>query len=524
MMRIKVISILLLMTASSIPAQVTTLDRDRDPVVITGIDLSLMLGLPVNEVVAFRYQGGWQQIPVQIDERKVVDYGIVYNTDPVSLYTTAYADSSTYTGPDDDPAFDGDDELVFMAKDGGDRAGVAVALPMGVVSGTGLEITIDDPVDGGQGYVYLFRTDGTLSPGAVVDYITYTFNLLAGSYIPNYSTMNGPNPEDSEAYSAHYRTHFSDRWIRDELNVLSGSSSGADILDRHKNMFGPGICQRTENTFSAGEGAFFVNKDGAVRAIRSYMGANSGPLTQREHIFYEQRQDITTFLRVHPIQGVMDVYDYSPDAAGMTYYNDLNLGGVLVDGIPDVVTAGQIVWEMVTGVQGSLIVSHYIETDIDPFDYTLYYSDDSSPSVTQCTGDAYEYATSGVWINHVIPNTDPSQGLHYIMNSRRIVYYEPPGQTTTMAELRHSRAQNSLQFSVLQYPTAPPDFDRDGDVDLDDFDHFQSCSSGPAIPQTDPDCQDADLENDGDVDQNDFGLLQLCYSGTGNPADPDCGD
>ena len=90
----------------------------------------------------------------------------------------------------------------------------------------------------------------------------------------------------------------------------------------------PATAGARENTFNDAEGAFIANKSGPVRAIRSYIGANSGPLTQREHIFYERRQDIRTFLRVHAIPGIMDYFDYAPAASGMTYKNNANTGGV----------------------------------------------------------------------------------------------------------------------------------------------------------------------------------------------------
>ena len=72
-----------------------------------------------------------------------------------------------------------------------------------------------------------------------------------------------------------------------------------------------------------------------MRAIRSYIGANSGPLTQREHIFYEQREDIRTFLRVHAIPGPWDFFDYSSAAIGMTYRNNRNTDAVTIDGNPE---------------------------------------------------------------------------------------------------------------------------------------------------------------------------------------------
>jgi hypothetical protein len=78
------------------------------------------------------------------------------------------------------------------------------------------------------------------------------------------------------------------------------------------------------------------------------------------------------------------------------------------------------------------------------------------------------------------------------------------------------------------------DFDRDRDVDNDDFTIFQACSTGPSIPydpgNLPPSCTlvpsggiiAADFDNDNDVDQNDFAIFQRCYSGMDNPADPNC--
>lgn len=72
-------------------------------------------------------------------------------------------------------------------------------------------------------------------------------------------------------------------------------------------------------------------------------------------------------------------------------------------------------------------------------------------------------------------------------------------------------------------PPVPGDFDGDGDVDSADFNTFQGCVSGPAVP---PDgsqtCQQADLDNDHDVDQSDFGIFQRCLSGENNLASPGC--
>lgn len=66
------------------------------------------------------------------------------------------------------------------------------------------------------------------------------------------------------------------------------------------------------------------------------------------------------------------------------------------------------------------------------------------------------------------------------------------------------------------------DFDRDGDVDMADFGHLQACLSGLAIPQQNPDCQNARLDGDSDVDKADFAIFEPCISGPAVPAPSAC--
>ena len=212
-----------------------------------------------------------------------------------------------------------------------------------------------------------------------MSYVTYNFNLLSGAYKTTYKLQDGPNPEDSTVTTPYYTDHFSDRWLKDGLRVKTGGAPRADILDRAKATLGPGVCGRSEDTFDDAEGAFIANKSGPVRAIRSYIGANSGPLTQREHIFYEQREDVRTFLRVHAVPGPWDFFDYSSAAIGMTYRNNLNTGGVTIDGNPDSPASGRLTWESVDGPQGGLSISHFLTTDIGALNNTSHYLDDSTP-------------------------------------------------------------------------------------------------------------------------------------------------
>jgi hypothetical protein len=429
-------------------------ERPADPVVLTGADAPRLRGLTPGDVVAFRwYPDRWQQVPVQVDERAVVDLAKPKNAAPVGHTFLTYTDAGTFTGPDPNAAVDANDEIALMGIDTGNRA-PAGSVPAGVVAGTGTEVRVVDPAgEPTPSYVYLFRRSGNLDPGAGRRYVDYQFRLLSGDYKTTYNVSQGPNPENSTITTPFYSHHFSDRWIDDALRITAPNASAADILDRHKNRLLAGNCGRSEETFSNGGGAIVANKSGPVRAIRSYMGANSGGLTHREHVFYARRHDITTFLRVHGIPGVMDYFDYAPAASGMTYGHDVDTRGVTVDGVPDSPTAGRITWETVDGPQGALGIVHTVSTDIPGFTYTSYYLDKRTPgggTETQCTGDAFAYGASGPWVTQALPNTDPTNGAANRLAVTRSLFYESPGRADGPRWKR--QATQPLQKTVTAWP------------------------------------------------------------------------
>jgi hypothetical protein len=429
------------------------LQRPHDPVVVTGSDVPRLVGAQPQKVIAYRYLNGqWKQIPVQVDERAMVDLGTVYNQAPNGVRVLTYTDPGTFTGADPNPNVDADDEIALMGLDSGAQA-PAGSNPPAVVAASGSELRIHDSIgDPTDSYIYLYRQTGNLDPGAGRPYVDYRFRLLSGDYKGTYHLDAGPNPEDSTVTTKYYTQHFSDRWADDVLRITAGGASGVDILDRHKDLFAPGNCARSEDTFDAGEGAFIVNKSGPVRAIRAYVGANSGPLTEREHIFYAQREDITTFLRVHSIPGVLDFFDYSAAAAGMTYRNSVISGGLTIDGTPDSPTPGKITWETVNGPQGALSIAHRITTDIPSLGWTSYYLDQRNPngsSEVQCTGDGAAYGSSGPWINQGIPNTDPRSAPFSILKATRTLFFDRPGYADGPS--RAAQTATPLQVSVAPH-------------------------------------------------------------------------
>jgi hypothetical protein len=460
--------IILLVTGivSAMPAgdagAVNTLARDSEPIVLEGSDIPYIVGWPVWGIAAYSYDeimDEMVQIPIQIDEKVVVDFGTIYNTDPIGFTLLAYADTTTFTGPDPDTLFDANDELVFMAGDAGPESQISCPITPGCP--WSVIIRLEHPLTGDSAFVYIYSLAEPGDQSAGENLVTYTFDLLSGEYKSTYNTETGPNPENSTVSTNAYAVHFSDRWIRDETGVTAGGAPGTDILDRHKNLFAPGNCGRSEDTFSAGEGAFIVNRDGPVRAIRGYVGANSGPTTYRIHKFYEEREDILTALRVHAISGVMDFFDYSPGASGMTYVCETAAGGMTVDGDPDAVPSTPVtdLWEGVTGTQGTLAHHHSLYTDYTFTNMTRYYLDDETPPVTQCTGDDYAYGSSGLWFDEPIPNTDPYLGDYYIFEHTRSIGYLSPSQPLDFASGWYDERENPLLVEVIEYVPTEAVFD-----------------------------------------------------------------
>lgn len=412
--------------------------RDLNPIVLTGGDLPSLLGEEPGRIVGFRYAAGWEQIPVQIDERKLDNLCRIRRCGGEAL-ALVYVDPTLRTGPDDDAMFDDNDELVFMFRDMGRRS--TQLDPPGIVSGTRVEIRTIASTLRAERYMYLFVSKGGHDPSAGRDYVTYDFVLFGNPEGP------GPNPEDSFIFSDRVRHHFSDRWIHDATSITAGGVPGLDILDRDKFQFTPGNCGRTTDTFSAGGGAFIANVDGPVRAIRSVIGANSGTITQRDWICYDGRMDVRTFLRVHPIANTWFFYDFSPDALGMIYYDNMNIDGVVVDGTPDDLDTGILQWQFLTGLQGAVTIAWSLDTDIQNLNRWSHYFDNSNPAWNQCTGDPFAFAASGQ-ATGTLPNTDPLRGEAFRFILDRVIYYDEPGMTLPEALRRVAAAGKPIEMVI----------------------------------------------------------------------------
>jgi hypothetical protein len=438
-----------------------TLSRPADPVVLQGSDLPKLVGSAPMHLVGFAWDGSaWHQVPVQVDERDLVSPGVIYHL-PTTSYPTVfgtgtpykipvytppatasagYTSFATYTPPDSNAAFDANDELSFLANDTGQQAGSSVAAPPGVVASSREEVTARDPLAPNQvGYVYVFNSATLTGGGAGTSGVQYTFSLDSGDYKTTYKMGSGSlapnntwgfNPEHSNVVTPNYTQQFGDRWLNDGLSVSVGSSTGTDILDR-THYYATAACGRTEDTFDGaaanpGEGAFVANISGPVRAIRSYIGANSYKWTVNTDIFYPDRQDTITELRGHaglPGYGAAD--DYTTGTTGLTYSDPSN-SGVVINGATDAFTPityntgspAPPLWQMVSGPQGAVVTARTLTTDITGLKVTSVYQD-HTPAATsspeQCTGDGVAYGSNGANVTspvNNVPNTDPTLGAN----------------------------------------------------------------------------------------------------------------
>lgn len=430
-------------------------NRPTTPVVLTGAAVPTLGGTATDRVVAFRHNEradgtgrAWTQIPVQVDQRKLVGFGnkpgnnsssgttgTVYGSGSPGVMALQYADPTTWVGADTDPTLDANDEIAFMASDaGGNLAPDVASEPAGVVHYSGVALHIDDPRGTDEdGWVYLYESDGTLDPATSQDYVDYDFELTSGAYKSTYKRAVGPNPETSTVTTDHYQVGFGDRWIEDSWEVLAPGASGVDVLDGNKSQFAIGSCGRSNVTFTRAEGAFVANIDGPVRAIRSYIGANSGPLTQRTHRMYRDRIDVETNLRVHSIPAVMDFIDYSSAATGMIYRSSTVPNGVTIDGNADAVGTAAPTWEAVDGPQGQVFTRLKLTTNASGLAEKAFYRDQTSPPETQCWGDGSFLGASGGDITGGIPNTDPrSAGFATFTADRTTQFGSPAGDPSTI--------------------------------------------------------------------------------------------
>jgi len=320
---------------ASLETTAKTLERDQDPVIVrTG----LLSGLPHHETSRYRLyalrRGRLEPIPFQFDARDA-DGELVLSED----------------GTETDFTFDDDDELVFMAKDTGDRASDDV-LPAGDAA---LEFGVVDRAHRRTGWAYLIHFADDPPPRSPVRYATFD---------PGRQEARGLTYEVS--YS-HDRSNFLGR-----VRIVPRDGTAETLIERLRMRISPTFAllwttvnpTLTEESFSVvPDGA----KNGPVRAIRRVrQSLDLGPMfpdvpNGRVYTYYYATSFQTPVRFSIPWIALKALRDFSYEsvdelgshAEDMRYWDAANPEGVAFDGSArPAATDADHDWWVVSGARG----------------------------------------------------------------------------------------------------------------------------------------------------------------------------
>jgi len=344
--------------------------RQVDPVILTGEALGGLAGAEVESLRLYAVRGGLlEPIPHQIDRRDengdFIFPGQGGGVEPAS---------PARLGPRD--------ELVFMARDLGDRLqGGARRTPWRRENGCryGLEIRVADPVDGAEGWAYLFSFD--LPPArSPVDYVSY-------------------DPQEDMLSSPAYHIGFKNPRVRTSLNYTAlrdADGNGVDLVDRFKArgeatfLWGALRIARDESDFRSRVLAIL---DGPVRVVRKSRyslrllwnvptpGAESLTYFYRNYIELPTELDIPFDVGyvVTRISSRVSL-DFNRAAAGACFYNPNNPEGVVIDGLmspsEEAMDLGAFEWLLVESERRAMLFRVMVDPKL-PVALSLFYRDDA---------------------------------------------------------------------------------------------------------------------------------------------------
>lgn len=345
-------------------AQAKTVARRSDPVVVTGRQLTGMKGVPIADCALYSMrEGALRPVPFQIDEK---------NKDGVMALT---GPNGKPVNPDDG-LWDDNDELVFMAKDFGDRASKA-DMPAGCKQA--VEIACADPVGGGEGWVYCAAFNGPpqVNPGR---YVSYDFPR---DYVNADCYELGYTPGEMKSY-------FSTLILKDNTNTRS-----ENLLDRYKFrvtltlFFSLISLSRNEDDMRS---VLVGYKDGPIRSVRQcsnsiYLkfGIRS-PTSIVDNYYYRDSIEWPTLIKlpfnVSTIASegfLISGCDWAPSSTGMRYFNSCNLSPVLVDGVMSEaeikLNKDAYLWSGISGPQGNMLSRLWLSPSLVMTKELLYIDD-----------------------------------------------------------------------------------------------------------------------------------------------------
>ncbi len=331
-----------------------TLSRTEDYIVISGRDVMDVIGAEVSELRLYTCsKSGCKAAPLQVDK-----------VDAAGRYV--FTSDKRFDPSRDGTLLDPNDELCFMASEGGDTR-PAGWKPEAATRGVQLELV--DPLDKKRAWVYLFDEPGS-SPPDLPDYVQYRINEQSTVVI-------------SPQYALGWKTGRIDY---DLLRMKTGSGTlGEDVLDRQRVGIEAQLSNRNlpintpENLIRSVDVAVI---DGPVRVIIDQIVmvdlASVSFQWGTEYFikYYRCGQNNSVFFsfpfNIDKMFKTMVFYwslDFTQDVVGSKYYDpghakSLPIQNKVQDGISG--DTPHYWWGMV-GQQGTLIQALVLDDDIKPY-------------------------------------------------------------------------------------------------------------------------------------------------------------
>ena len=447
--------------------------RDYEPLILQGSAIPAALGKAVGEIQLFRFVsagGTWEPVPFQIDEK-----------DGESGFFGAR-----------NGVLDAADEIVFIARDLGDRAAASLWIEdENSRTQKRIEIAVHDPLDASiRGYAYLFFTPGPAR--STFQYMEYDA---------------AKDRVVSEIYDLRHGTHG----LADSLAIRpEAGGDGIDLLDRQKFRLKLRISigglsddvvlaedtDKEFNLFKLYPIRFRVSRKRAdvipnhnVRVLRQIVLEIYAKSADLEYIdslrfttsYYPVFSEFSTGILKVPqmeyggVRGRVDMVlistDLNRNAKSMRFMNPYNAdGSIVVDAIPDAGILKDLVWPgdnwhlivadpAAAGVftfQASLLTLTRTRRQAPGSSRELYYLDSFLPNAGD-TGDGVSWGDTGFKISGSIESDSIDVSQYF--------YYLPQNLTYSGAEQAFNQHFHPLEAAIgsqkYAYPVVldsdPPD-------------------------------------------------------------------
>jgi hypothetical protein len=360
---------LVILLAGAVHAQES--GRADSPVVVEASNLPSVLEQPAAGLrLLAASDGRLQVVPFQIDERLEVE---VYQswTRPRRMHLAYATNAGARIRSDYDPAFDFNDQLVFMSGDLGERVARENWPRSARVCA---ELEVADPDDGALGYAYLcaFERPPELSPRSYVSADQAGRVFTGESYRLGFPENNPIN--------------------FDRLEILGPQGPSPNLVDRFKTRYDIAVALGlTAYSLTEGDFTYYPRgmKVGPIRIIVETESvleswANAQIRVINNVFFYSDHVEFLLQTRPPGLWGPVNqstctlALDLSRQADQMTFLSEKNPAGEVVDGTLEdselKMDYGPTEWAAVTGKPGTILSYLALPADAQLFK-DLYYFD-----------------------------------------------------------------------------------------------------------------------------------------------------